>query len=397
MAENSSDQNDDNGDNDADDIQIAEYEITSSPNDFNVATLYNYIHRNTIKIPGFQRNFVWDRVRASKLIESLMLNLPVPQIFLYEQARNRFFVIDGQQRLMSIYYFIKGRFPKIERRVELRAIFDREGTISEETFENDDFFEDFELKFTKNLPGKENKFSGLDYESLGDLRERLDFRTIRAVVISPTPEGRRNNNTTMFEVFNRLNTGGVNLRPQEIRTSMYSSEFYEMLYRINQDVRWRELFNSKECDLHMRDIEVLLRGFAMLVDGDGYAPSMIRFLNKFSNDWQTNSDKTKTKEMQGYLERLFGSFLSACQQLPKDVFLNKRTQRFNVALYEAVFYASCIAAFSQNQELVSKIDPQSVAALAGDSEFVEAASKSTTSTLNVKIRLQRAKDLIILV
>ncbi|RRR71420.1 MAG: DUF262 domain-containing protein [Candidatus Viridilinea halotolerans] len=113
---------------------IGEYDITSSPNDFNVLTLFNFIESGAIKIPGFQRNYVWDIKRASRLIESLLIGLPVPQIFLYEEKRNKFLVIDGQQRLMSIYYFIKERFPKKEKRTDLRKIFDEHGKIPSDVF-----------------------------------------------------------------------------------------------------------------------------------------------------------------------------------------------------------------------------------------------------------------------
>ena len=75
---------------DADEIQIEEYDITASPNDFNVVTIYNFLEAGSVRIPGFQRNYVWDLGRASKLIESLLLGLPVPQIFLYESGRNDF-------------------------------------------------------------------------------------------------------------------------------------------------------------------------------------------------------------------------------------------------------------------------------------------------------------------
>ena len=92
---------------DKDELQIEEYDISASPNDFNVMTLHSFVDSGSVRIPGFQRNFVWDIGRSSRLIESLILGLPVPQLFLYEQERNRFLVIDGQQRLMSIYYFIK--------------------------------------------------------------------------------------------------------------------------------------------------------------------------------------------------------------------------------------------------------------------------------------------------
>ena len=96
---------------------VAEYDITVSPNDFNINTIFDFIDSGVVNIPGFQRNYVWDIKRASKLIESLLIGLPIPQIFLYEEKKNKFLVIDGQQRLMTIYYFKKRRFPKAEKRV----------------------------------------------------------------------------------------------------------------------------------------------------------------------------------------------------------------------------------------------------------------------------------------
>ena len=103
---------------DQEESQIDEYDLTSTPNDFNLRTIYDFVESGAVKIPGFQRNYVWDIRRASKLIESLVIGLPVPQVFLYEEARNKFLVIDGQQRLMTIYYFVKQRFPRKEKRAE---------------------------------------------------------------------------------------------------------------------------------------------------------------------------------------------------------------------------------------------------------------------------------------
>ena len=85
---------------------FSEYDLTSSPNDFNIKTLFDFISSGIVKIPGFQRNYVWDIKRASKLIESIILGIPIPQIFLYQESKNKFVVIDGQQRYMTIYYFI---------------------------------------------------------------------------------------------------------------------------------------------------------------------------------------------------------------------------------------------------------------------------------------------------
>jgi uncharacterized protein with ParB-like and HNH nuclease domain len=96
---------------DSDDVvNVVDYDISVSPNDFNINTIFDFIKGGTIKIPNFQRNYVWDIKRASKLIESLLIGVPIPQIFLYEEKRNSFLVIDGQQRLMTIYYFIKSLY-----------------------------------------------------------------------------------------------------------------------------------------------------------------------------------------------------------------------------------------------------------------------------------------------
>jgi uncharacterized protein with ParB-like and HNH nuclease domain len=72
------------------------------------------------------------------LIESLIIGLPVPQVFLYEEGRNSFLVIDGQQRLMTSYYFVRQRFPRREKRAEIRRIFNERGRVPDETLHDDD-------------------------------------------------------------------------------------------------------------------------------------------------------------------------------------------------------------------------------------------------------------------
>lgn len=367
--------------------QIDEYDITSSPNDFNVITLFSFIESGAVKIPGFQRNFVWDRHRASKLIESLIIGIPVPQLFLYEQARNKFLVIDGQQRLMSVYYFIKRRFPRKEKRTELRAIYDENGKIPDHILQDNAYFEDFSLQLPGALPNHTNKFNGLNYATLQDYKTQLDLRPIRNIVVkqnSPSED-----DSSMYEVFNRLNTGGVNLRPQEIRTSMYHSPFYDMLYQINQDVRWRKILGSDVPDLHMKDIEILLRGFAMLIDGPKYSPSMVRFLNQFSRKSEANTDIQNT-----YLKDLFMSFLDSSNEVPEDIFINDKNNRFNLALFEAVFMATCTAAFGERRTLKGQLTADSISSLATDPDFNTAAVEGTTNTGNVGTRLRRARALI---
>ena len=369
---------------DSEEDQIDEYDITATPNDFNVLTLNSFVEAGTVKIPGFQRNYVWDIKRASKLIESLILGLPVPQLFLYEQSRNKFQVIDGQQRLMSIYYFIKKRFPRKEKRTELRAIFDEHGSIPESILHDDTYFQTFNLRLPEKLPGKRNKFKGLNYSTLGDYKTQFDLRPIRNVVVKQASPD--NDESSIFEVFNRLNTGGVNLRPQEIRTSMYHSDFYEMLYSINTGTGWRSILGAPVPDLHMKDIEILLRGFAMLIDGKNYSPSMVKFLNRFSRNCESIQE-TKIK----YLRELFCSFVDAASGLQKDAFVNKKNNRFNIALYEAAFTATCEQASAEHRLLNGQIDADALLSLANDDEFIAAASKASTGSANVDTRLNRAR------
>jgi uncharacterized protein with ParB-like and HNH nuclease domain len=370
-----------------DEVQINEYDITATPNDFNVSTLFNFVESGAVRIPGFQRNFVWDRARSSKLIESLILGLPVPQLFLYEQSRNRFLVIDGQQRLMSIYYFIKKRFPLKEKRSELRTIFDEKGTIPDEVLHDDSYFETFSLRVPEKLPNHKNKFKGLNYATLGDYKTQFDLRPLRNVVVKQNAPS--DDDSAIYEVFNRLNTGGVNLEPQEIRTSMYHSKFYDTLYRLNGLSGWRKLLRSEDSDLHMKDIEILLRGFAMLIDGENYSPSMVKFLNQFSRKCKAHDDGQNE-----YLRNLFVSFLYACADLPEDAFLNKRNKRFNIALYEAVFTATNQSAFKERREIKGNVSADQVAMLESDPEFTKASLEGTTRTTNVETRLRRAKAMI---
>ena len=374
-------------------LSFQEYDITSSPNDFNVKTIVDFIDQGIFKIPVFQRNYVWDMSRASKLIESSILGLPIPQLFLYEQARNKYLVIDGQQRLMSLYYFLKMRFPLADKRNDLREIFDREGHIPSEIFSDDSYFSKFNLKLPSRLPQEMNKLHGLNYHTLGDLQTTLDLRTIRCVFIKQNfPQ---EDDSSVFEIFNRLNTGGLNLTPQEIRISLYPSAFMTMVLQANRDERWRNLIATSQPDLRMRDVEILLRGFAMLTCSDRYAPSMTRFLNKFAKDMQDASDE----EIQ-LLEKIFSAFLDICHDFPTGIFGTKTrfgttTRKLNISIFESVFLAAGESGYKDRTGSVYSVCKDKIEELKKDPDFLDAASTKSTNTDKVQTRLRRAKKMLI--
>jgi hypothetical protein len=371
---------------DADEAQIEEYDLTSSPNDFNVLTISSFIESGAVKIPGFQRNYVWDIKRASKLIESLIIGLPVPQIFLYEEARNRFLVIDGQQRLMSIFYFIKQRFPRKDKRGELRRIFDEHGDIPEAVLEDDRYFERFALKLPEVSPGQPNKFAGRVYGSLDEYKTQFDLRTIRNVIVKQNVP--KDDDSSIYEMFNRLNTGGINLTPQEIRASLYHSPFYDMLSRLNTDAEWRRLLGQPQAELHMRDTEVLLRAFAMAIKGGEYGSSMAKFLNTFSKQAKGYSEESVTR-----LEKVFKSFLDAARDLPDNVFYGK-TGKFSVTTLEAVYSAVAGPSLINESVSVAAMDADLLAELKRDAEFLKFSVAQTSNKANVAGRLKRAKEFL---
>ena len=383
------------GDYDQDDLEdnssSIEYDISVSPNDFNVKTLFDFMESRVFKIPNFQRNYVWDIKRASKLIESLLIGIPIPQIVLFEEKKNNFLVIDGQQRLMTIYYFIKKRFPKEGKRIELRKIFDEKGSIPDNILSDNDYFTDFTLKLPEQIPNKPNKFNKKNYSTLEESdKTSFNLKTIRHTVIKSSASGEEGNNV-VFEIFNRLNTGGVNLKPQEIRTSLYHSNFYELLYKLNLKDEWRKLLSTGTPDINMKEVEILLRGFAMLIDRENYKPSMTKFLNGFSyKAKKNNEDENKL------LENIFNHFILHINSLGDSKIFWTSNNRFNISVYEAVFTTLCENAYKEKDaSKISHTEKEKIDSLKKDEEFIKAYSQRTTSVDNTQKRSEIAKRILL--
>lgn len=367
---------------------IVEYDITTSPRDLTPANIVDMIDSGIIEIPLFQRNYVWDIKKASRLVESLILGLPVPELFFYTEGddNNTYKIIDGQQRFLSIYFFVKGRFPKnnVSRFMIRKGIND--GAVLEELLPDNKIFEDFTLKLSDDSTTQSRyhgeKFLTLDKDTQIKFRLRRFLRTV--VVRQNKPD---DNSSSMFEIFNRLNTGGTPLNAQEIRASLYYCDFYKMLVRINNQEKWRELLGKPTQDLHSTDIELILRSIALLHESETYTPKMVTFLNEFSQ---------KTKKFDAeyieYLESLFNSFIEACSTLDEKAFF--RNNRFSKTLFESVFVAACTNAFNNKILLTDKIDKISFDELKNDEIFVSYLLSGSSSSDNIKGRINRARNVV---
>lgn len=367
---------------------IVEYDITTSPRDLTPANIVDMIDSGIIEIPLFQRNYVWDIKKASKLVESLILGLPVPELFFYTEGddNNTYKIIDGQQRFLSIYFFVKGRFPKnnASRFMIRKGI--NEGAALEELLPDNRIFQDFTLKLSDDSTNHSRyhgeKFLTLDKDTQIKFRLRRFLRTV--VVRQNKPD---DNSSSMFEIFNRLNTGGTPLNAQEIRASLYYCDFYRMLVRLNNQENWRALMGKPTQDLHSNDIELILRSIALLHESETYTPKMVTFLNEFSQ-------KTKMfdSEYIEYLENLFNSFIEACSTLGERAFF--RNNRFSKTLFESVFVAACTNAFTNKILLTGKVDKTSFDELKVDETFVSYLLSGSSSSDNIKGRISRAREVV---
>lgn len=376
---------------DEEEITIKPYEVDCLPNDYNVTTLVSLIERGYLKIPSFQRNYVWKKDMASKFIESIIIGLPIPQLFLFERGRNNFLVIDGQQRLVTVYLFKKQRFPKNDIG---RGIIRKYLSVGEQIPDAElsgDNFEDFKLKLP-NTTAEKNPLNGLKYDTLStidnyDFKGEFDYnRTLRTITIKQIAPS--DDDSSMFEIFSRLNSGGILLKAQEIRMSLYYSKLYETIVSVfNLNSEWRRFLGKDHPDLHMGDVEALVRSFALLEMSDHYKSPLRTFLNEYSKE-AMKYDETKIES----ITNAFNAFWDCCRELPDNAFKNE-SNKFVVSLFESVFVAICEKIQSSEIE-GAKIAEDSLVELKADPEFSDASQGNTASSAAVSKRLARARSII---
>lgn len=234
-----------------DEILPFQYSITSYGADYPVDGLVKRLENGSIYIPSLQRHYVWKLEQASRFIESLLLGLPVPGIFLSkEKETQKLLVIDGQQRLRTLQYFYAG-------------VFQVNGKDKE-----------FALK------GVQPQFKELTYNSLSDEdRRRLDDSIIHATIVNQDEPSE--DDSSIYHIFQRLNTGGTTLESQEIRSSIYHGEFNDLLKQLNNNSAWRSIYGKNDKNIRMRDEELILRFLALYFKGNEYKRPLKEFLNKF--------------------------------------------------------------------------------------------------------------------
>lgn len=343
------------------------FEVVTYPADFTLEVLVIKLNGDPpeIQIPGFQRRFVWTQAQASKLIESFLLGLPVPPIFVFTDSRNIQMVVDGQQRLKSIAYFFEGFFGPEEK--GRRPVFRLTGLNEKSPYYNLTY-QDLQTKFDSAA-------------------RKLKDSVLRAFVIKQLNPS---DNTCVYHVFERLNTGGTLLKGQEIRNCVYSGRFNELLIEVNADPAWRQLYGKKEADNRQRDVELVLRFFALLHESVSYKKPMKDFLSDFMRTYQLpepalqDDGKRRLEEFRKELKDTAEAVLNSLG--PKPFHL---TAGLNAAVFDSVFVA-----FARNLNKIPGDIKTRFDLLKSDKAFQDNVSSSTTDVEAVTNRLGLAERLL---
>jgi hypothetical protein len=339
-------------DPDTEENYAVEYSISSYGADYPVDGLVKRINAGSIYIPPFQRGYVWNIYRASRFIESLLLGLPVPAIFLSrDEDTQKLLVIDGQQRLRTLQYFYEGVFQPTQAAFKLKAV--------------------------------NARFDGETYKTLREEdRLRLDDSILHAIIVKqekPLDE----DTSSIYHIFERLNTGGVLLQPQEIRSCIYHGGLSQLLSQLNLVADWRAVFGK--ISSRMRDQELILRFFALLYNAPNYSKPMKEFLNTFMAK-RRNISGTDAAEF----EFCFKTTVEAIRRgLGEKAFKPKRA--VNAALCDAIM-VGVSKRLKKGPILAFDELKQCYARLLENSEFQAAINSATTDEASVGSRLSLATE-----
>lgn len=250
------------------------YDIATYPSDLTLSVINEMWERGDIEIPKFQRHFVWTIKQSSLLIESFLMGLPVPQVFVYVGDDNKSLVIDGQQRILTVIYFFEGYFSS-ESLAGKRQVFRLTG-------------------LNEKSPYHKKRFIDLEESDQRKLRSAV-LRFMNIKQLDPKSE-----NTSVYHIFERLNTGGTPLKPQEIRNCVFRGALVDLLSELNQIKSWRRILAKKTLDKHQKDIELILRILSLYKDWENYEKPMKEFLN----NCMRKEIKAKSQKVTEF-ERLF--------------------------------------------------------------------------------------------
>jgi hypothetical protein len=234
--------------------------VSSQPNDWTISALRDKHDRGQIDLqPHYQREYVWELKPElpSRLIESLLLQIPVPPLYFVRLQNGRLEVVDGQQRLTTLIRFVKNEFAlqKLQKLTSLNGKLFRDLSIQEQ--------------------------------------EKILDATIRSIVIDAG-----NNHELRYEIFERLNRGAMALNEQEIRNCVYRGPFCDLLAELEKDQIWRRVKGTPTAEPRFLEREMILRFFTLAHRIDYYTGNLKQALNEYMGKYVPN-EASKIAELAG--------------------------------------------------------------------------------------------------
>lgn len=332
-------------------------ELSLSSSDWTVETLHSQIVKGNIDLcPAFQRRGVWDTSKKSAFIESLVMNIPVPQIVLAKKpdSRGEYLVLDGKQRLLSLKGYYAGDFA-------VR----KDGLIPE-------------------LNGK--KYADLD----DDVKDALDNSTIRAVRLSQWKS-----EAVLYAIFHRLNTGSVPLNTQELRSALLSGPFTNYAADFTEkDFTLAMLLNSSADgpDFRMRDIELFTRYCGVTRMPELFQGNLREFLDNTTRRLNSCFDPSQYESFANDMVRTIDLYREVYRLIDKDsptfsLIQPGKNTRFNRAVFDALCFPCkdvwVRESLNRHREQVSA----SLSMLLRNQDFINSCSLSTKTRASLERRI----------
>lgn len=338
-------------------FQKAQDSMVLQYNELGLQTLADWVESGTIDIaPDFQRRDRWNASKQSLLIESFLLNLPIPPVYLAEGATGTYSVIDGRQRLTAIHAFLKDK-------LVLRGMqeFDLDGV----------------------------KFSGLPTP----MRAAMGMRALRSVTLM-----RQTDPELKYLVFHRLNSAGEVLNAQEIRNVAFRGPLNDLLQELAEQPFLRQQLkitgDSSSAYRKMADVEYVLRFLTLREEWRRFGGDLAQSMDAFMDAHQ-NADPSLLEESRSR----FKIALSASEEiLGSNAFKRPEGSSWRDQVIGGLYDAQMIAldqlAPAEIAKLVERADRvvEGVKELFLEEEFDNAVRVGTNTPSRVRLRIERMTD-----
>lgn len=339
------------------------FNITSWGADISVREISMSYNDGDLVKPELQRKYVWDKKESSRFIESILLGLPVPSIFLANDEEGRKLIVDGYQRIKTICDFMNG-------------IWSGDGTP-------------FILTDSDRINDRwRNKgFNDLCQED----KRRFKFYTIHAIIFEQKHPKKDNG---MYQIFERINTSGRSLNAQEIRNCVYQGKLNSLLFELNSYKKWRLLFGQDEQDSRMLDLELILRFFTLSQNDILTSSKATISLKKALNDYMCNNCNPTDDFLKNKRDEFCSCIDFITTHIGDDAFYNlsndlvKIRKKFYPTIFDSIMIATKIA-LSNGYDKPEKLSFKRIELLK-DSSYRDSITQGTMKVESIKNRVDKA-------